>query len=196
MGLSACLDRLATVCGDHDWAITGGLAVGIYTGMERTIGDVDVIMRTETLEEIASPLGLDVTWERTHDHGRIRTWEEGYAAGSVTGQPIEVMAGESWITVDGERYEIALTDTLFTLSHHRSIDGVTVPVVPPEEVLIQKTVLGREKDRDDIRALVSSREIEHDVLGRLLTDWGMTVETFTALFGDRVGKDLARDVLS
>lgn len=174
------------VCDGHNWAITGGLAVSSYIDGERDIGDVDVVMSLDGLGSVADQLGIPVEEAKHRDKSSMRAWTEGYARGERAGVDIEIMAGQSQMTVDEQVYRVDFPDSFFDLIVERSYAGVMVPFVPPEDVLIQKTVLGREKDLDDVEQLFLAVDIDHDRLRNLLADWGVEYESFV----DRVAERL------
>lgn len=189
MSHGACLERLNTVLGEHDWVVTGGLAVASYIDEERTVGDIDVVMRVEGLRSVVDELGMDYRHAVTHEQGSITTWQEGYASGTIAGTDVEIMAGRSQMTVDGQVYEITLSDTLFEFARTSNYEGVSFPVVPPEEVLIQKVVLGRQKDRKDIAGILEAVRLDESVIDRFLSDWQIDRSRFETLLASRLDVD-------
>jgi len=189
MSYGTCLERLNTVLDGYEWAVTGGLAVATYIEDERNIGDVDVIMRVDGLRSVVAKLDMEYRSAVTHENGSITTWQEGYAAGTIADTDVEIMAGLSRMTVDERVYEITLSDALFECSRRTHYGGVSFPVVPPEEVLIQKVVLGRKKDRADIAGITDAVRLDGSVIDRFLSDWEIDRSSFETLLASRLETD-------
>lgn len=189
MSHGTCLERLRTVLEGYDWAVTGGLAVASYIGEERAVGDIDIVMRVDGLRSVVDELGMEYRSAVTHEQGSITTWQAGYASGTIADTDIEIMAGLSRMTVDDRVYEITLSDALFDFARTNSYDGVSFPVVPPEEVLIQKVVLGREKDRQDIAGIIEAVRLDGVVIDRFLSDWQIDRSRFETLLASRLDVD-------
>lgn len=181
--MTAALRSLDDELKDQDWCITGGVAVAAHIDGDRPIGDIDILMRERTARDLADR--LEVVPDDDEDRGGFSGTEDVHLSFDIAGEEVEVMAGDTEITVDGEVFEATMDDALFENAQRREVAGVMVPVVPPAEVLVQRVVLGREKDIRDIERLLASNTIDEDVLADSLAARSLSRERFDELLGER-----------
>lgn len=167
----------------EDWCITGGVAVAAHIDGDRPIGDIDLLMREGTARDMAEELAL--VPDEDGDRGGFSGTEDVHLSFEVAGEEIEIMAGDTEITVDGEVFEATMDDALFENAQRLEVAGVEVPVVPPAEVLVQRVVLGREKDIRDIEMLLDANTVDEDVLADSLAARSLSRERFDELLAEQ-----------
>lgn len=183
MSKRGALERLDELLAGEDWCITGGLAVAVHVDGEREVGDIDLLMRERTARDVADRLG--VVPDGAGDRGGFSGTEDVHLSFEIAGDEIEIMAGDTELTVDDEVVEATMDDALFENARRREAFGVEVPVVPPAEVLVQRVVLGREKDIRDIEMLLAANEIDESVLAESLAARSLSRERFDELLAER-----------
>jgi len=181
--MAEALERLDDLLDGEHWCITGGVAVAVHGDGDRPIGDIDLLMREETARGLTEELNL--VPDEGGDRGGFSGTEDIHLSFELGGQEIEIMAGDTAITVDGEVFTATMDDALFENAQDLEVAGVTVPVVPPAEILVQRVVLGRQKDVDDIEMLLASSTIDEDVLVDSLAARSLSRERFNELLAER-----------
>lgn len=160
------------------WCITSGAAVHAHTG-EREVGDIDVLTTKKAAEEVAEKTGYDTSeWEVHGD--ALRAEEEVYFSFSIENVPVEVMAGDSRIEREDMTVEAEMDENLFENSDSKDLFGEEVPVAPVEELIVQRAVLGREKDVRDLKKLIK-QGINAEVLEECISARNIGEEQFFEL---------------
>jgi hypothetical protein len=183
VSMHEALERLDDLLDGQEWCITGGVAVEAHIDGDRPIGDIDLLMRERTAHDLAER--LDLVPDEDGDRGGFSGAEDVHLSFELAGQEIEIMAGDTEITVDGEVFEATMDDALFENAELLEVAGVAVPVVPPAEVLVQRVVLGREKDLNDIEMLLAATTIDEDVLADSLAARSLSRQRFDELLAER-----------
>ncbi len=132
----------------HSWVLIGGLAVAHYANPPVTV-DVDILFDNKNYSEFEIPDWIN---------GEIVKWKS---------RPLWFMTGLAGFPRKGIAFSKkghADIDVLFTgkdkflrsaVDDHEvlKIGGFSIPVIAPENLIIMKTLAGREKDDDDVAAL-------------------------------------------
>lgn len=155
--LRAALRRLSELFADLDvpWQLVGGLAARAF-GSDRPLVDIDVYVPDADLARVAEALGPDLT--RAPDRHRDRHWDLTFLAADVHGWRVEVAGAESARLRERGSGRWRPADIDFGESERRSVEGVSVPVMPRDRLLEYKRALGREVDRIDVRDLERTGE--------------------------------------
>lgn len=142
------LERLGSLLAGRniDWGVAAGAAVYLYTG-NRFPTDLDLLARPEQLPDVAALLGVGlkqtgVSW------GELQKLQQG---------EIEV-AGRLEIVQGGERWLYFMDDDMVAHLRQMEVDGLTVPVLAPEDLVALKAALQRgldqgKHDLEDIEAM-------------------------------------------
>lgn len=139
--------HISEILSQHSWVLIGGLATAHYANPPVTV-DVDILFDN-------------------HD------WPESEVVDGMSGwksHPLWFMTGLRGFPRSGYKFSkrgLADVDVLFTgkdkflrsVVRHRQImkigGGVEIPVIKAEDLIIMKTLAGREKDEDDVEAMWS-----------------------------------------
>jgi len=144
------------------WFVFGAQAVGVR-GAPRTTQDIDI---TVSIAPDALP-GLVRALEAeglTHRYPELA--EQLLETGAVI--PLEHSSGmEVDLVIAGSGLEALALERATPVV----MDGVTVPVAHATDLVVMKTLAGRGKDLDDVRALLASGDVDlaeaRDLLGQL-----------------------------
>lgn len=164
------------------WCITSGAAVRAHTG-EREVDDIDVLTTRKAAKEVAEKTGNDTSEWEVHGDG-LQAEEEVYFNFSIEKVPVEVMAGDSRIEKPEMTVEAEMDEELFENSKHLEIFDEKVPVAPVEELIVQRAVLGRDKDVRDLKKLIKEG-IDAEVLKDCISARSIAEEEFFELLEDR-----------
>jgi hypothetical protein len=130
--------------------ISGGFAARLY-GSTRELADIDIDIPDEGFDKIlpdVSPYVVFGPEQYVDEHWNLKLMILTYR-----GQVIDV-AGEARI-FDQNKQEWAVQKTNFADSNPCTIYGVTIPVIKKEALIVYKSKLLREVDREDIEFLTS-----------------------------------------
>lgn len=129
------------------WYLFGAQAALLY-GSARLTADVDatVILDDVPTEAFVSALSANGFEPRIHDPGFVATTRVVPVVHLPTGLPADVVLGGPGLEV-----EFASRAT------ERDVGGVEVPVVSPEDLIVMKVLAGRDKDKEDVRAVLRAR---------------------------------------
>lgn len=132
------------------WQVVGGLAVRAFGG-ERPLADIDVYVPDADLARVAEALGPDLT--RAPDRHRDHHWDLAFLAAERHGWRVEVAGADSARFRERSTGRWRPADVRFSGSVLRTVEGVTVPVMPSDRLVAYKRALDREVDRIDVRDL-------------------------------------------
>lgn len=146
------------------WYLFGAQAALLY-GAARLTADVDVTVRLEAdidtagLVDIFRSYGFEPRFEAAAFIERTRVVPLVHQRTSV---PLDiVVAGPGLEDLFLERVRI------------HEVEGVQIPVASPEDLVVMKILAGREKDADDVRAILAAQGARLDA--------GYVRETLTSL---------------
>ena len=130
------------------WYLFGAQAV-ILWGRPRLTADVDVTVRLRT----SDPAGFCHEMEQAGFHVRVPDPEAFLARTRVlpflhlpTKLPLDVVVAGP-----------GLEETFIQRAIQVHIEGLPVPVVSPEDLIVMKILAGRPKDLDDVRSVLAER---------------------------------------
>lgn len=161
------LKTIAEKLKDLHWMIDSGMAVEIYTNGRRTAKDIDIVTLEKDFEEVAKRLGAKTTF-RSVDKGGLKIIREKYASGVVGNVPIEIVCGSGKIIINGRERNMRVTEMHFNYAKKVKYLGVKVNVAAKEETIVHKTIMGREKDKKDIKSLMENFEPDIKILEHFL----------------------------
>jgi hypothetical protein len=130
------------------WYLFGAQAA-ILHGAARLTADVDVTVRLPpaisagVLVEVFRRHGFDPRFDTPTFIERTRVIPLIHRRSSI---PLDVVLGGP-----------GLEDVFLERALTRDLDGVAVPVASPEDVIVMKILAGRDKDLDDIRAVIAAQ---------------------------------------
>ena len=137
------LKTIAEKLEGHHWFIDSGMAVEIYTKGKRIAKDIDIVTLEDEFEEVARRLNAKIT-VRSVDKGKLKIFWEKYASGLVEGVKVEIVCGSGKVTIRGKERNMKVTsDHLVCVKRLRYL-GVEVNVAPREEIIVHKSLMGRE----------------------------------------------------
>lgn len=125
------------------WYVFGAQAVMIY-GVPRLSADVDVTLALEpdAPDRFAEDMAAAGFALRVADPEFVRRTRVLPFVHAASGMPLDVVLAGS-----------GLEDEFLARVRHTSLQGTTVPVIDPADLIIAKLLAGRPKDIDDARAL-------------------------------------------
>jgi hypothetical protein len=129
--------------------VTGGLAAKIY-GSPRQLADIDIEIPNEKMD-ILVPL-VDGYIKFGPEHYQDEHWDILLMTLSYHGQNIDI-SGTRGKVFDKNMQQWIQMDTDLSRAIPREAWGVTVPVVPKEDLIAYKEILARDVDREDVRAI-------------------------------------------
>jgi hypothetical protein len=129
------------------WAVFAGAAASVY-GATRPLTDVDILIATTDGERVAT----------LFPEGEVRRGEDG-SVHIVQLPGFDLVAGLVWHKAD-DTYVFDLDAPMAARLQHHEVDGVTVPVIPPEDNILLKAIAGRgpevgKHDWEDVQAMMA-----------------------------------------
>jgi predicted nucleotidyltransferase len=153
---ASVLRDLSTALRNHGcrWYLFGAQAVTIW-GRPRLTTDVDVTVRLDsgTIEDLMATLmaaGFRLPAEVTDES--VRATRVLPLVHESSGMPLDIVLAGPGLEEEFLARAIAV-----------EIDGVAVPVISPEDLLITKVLAGRPKDVEDIRGVLYLRATSLDL---------------------------------
>lgn len=163
-----------------NWVILSGLAVKIYANSDREINDIDIIVpdRNDFLEAAkrfgkkAKKRFLEKQGFTVIDHG-FELVVQGISV-EITGGVEEMKFKDmtSGSTVDKEWLEHV---------QEKEFCGLKLRLQPLEDLIIQKIVMNRKKDKKDLESLSKLKGIDIDFLKRDAERWNCLKKVISAL---------------
>ena len=136
-----------------DWYVFGAQAALVY-GAARVTADVDVTLRLGKV----TPARLATALKR---HGfRLRIDDPAFVR---TTRVLPILHVRTSVPADLVIAGPGLEDVFLERSSVHDLGGVRVPVARAEDVIVMKLLAGRDKDLDDVAAIVAARGAGLDV---------------------------------
>jgi hypothetical protein len=127
------------------WYVFGAQAVLAY-GKPRLTSDVDVLI------DPGRATGVGIARELASAHFALR-FELSRAALRST-RLLPLVFAKTGTPVDAVLAATGLHDDFLARARRLDLGGVKVPVVSPEDLIVQKILAGRRKDLDDVRGVI------------------------------------------
>ena len=148
------------------WYLFGAQAVGVW-GTPRLSADVDITIRLRVPDTLAfvngmREAGFDLRVADAEDFAR-RT------------RVLPFVHRESRIPVDAVLAGPGPEEEFLSRARTVAIEGVPVPVISPEDLIVTKVLAGRPKDVEDVRGILGQRGADLD-LGRVRRLLGLLEE--------------------
>lgn len=139
----AALDSSCAATG-VGWYLFGAQAALLY-GSARLTADVDatVLLGDVSTEVLVAALESEGFELRIDDPGFVAATRVVPVVHAPTGFPADIVLGGP-----------GLEELFLSRASKRKVAGVRVPVVSPEDLIVMKILAGRDKDKDDIRAVL------------------------------------------
>jgi len=169
--LAAIAERLKGLT----WMIDSGMAVEVYTNGRRVANDIDIVVLEKDIGEAARKLGTTVT-RRSADKSGLKIIDEKYASAAIGGVAIELVCGSGRYMINGRERGFNITENHFACAKKVSYLGAELNVAPREELLVHKTILGREKDVKDVGLLLESSAPDEKLLELFLNVYQLDEE--------------------
>ena len=141
--LARALDRL-----DARWYLFGAQAALLY-GAARLTADVDVTVRLGDRDTAELVRAL----EKSGFTLRIRDVDDFVARTRV----VPLLHRASGMPIDVVLAGPGLEELFLKRRRRRLVDGVSVPVASPEDIVVMKVLAGRGKDEDDVVAILAAQ---------------------------------------
>ena len=135
--------------------VVGGLAARAY-GAQRPLADLDFYIPTTRLAEVADLAAAFVS--RPPSHYRDENWDLTFMRLAYEGRTIELGGADGSRYFDRRAGHWCEANIDFALSVERAIFGVSVPVMPLEQLVEYKQRLDREVDRQDIAQITAGTQ--------------------------------------
>lgn len=163
------------------WYVFGAQAV-IAAGAVRQTADLDI-----TTDDVPAPRLLEVLRKAGLT---LRDDIEGVEELVEHHRILPMVHAPSGYQVDVVRAGPGLEQDMFERSIRRRVGRVQIPFVETNDLLVQKTLAGRDKDLEDVRALLrsASKEIDPSIVRRRLRELGALIDdsTLVGLFDEQV----------
>lgn len=132
----------------------GGLAARAH-GATRPLADLDFYVPARTLPDIARAAGTCVV--RPPSHHRDDHWDLVFMKIEYAGREIELAGAEDARFFDGAAGEWRDARIDFAASVAKEVCGVSVPVMPLDQLIDYKRALGRKVDHQDVAEMLAAR---------------------------------------
>lgn len=156
----AALDSSCAATG-VGWYLFGAQAALLY-GSARLTADVDatVLLGEVSSEVLIAALESEGFELRIDDPAFVATTRVVPVVHAPTGLPADIVLGGP-----------GLEELFLSRASKRKVAGVSVPVVAPEDLIVMKILAGRDKDKDDIRAVLRAgrRTLDLDAVRSTIT---------------------------
>lgn len=144
------------------WMIDSGMAVEVYTNGRRVANDIDIVVFKEDFEEVVSRLGAKAVVKAV-EKGRMKIMWEKYASVVIAGVPAELIC-QGKLIIDGKEHKVDVTKEHFVHAKDTKYLGAELNIAPREEILVHKSILGRDKDQADIALLLDGYNPDRKLL--------------------------------
>lgn len=136
---------------DVPFQVVGGLAARAY-GAKRPLVDLDFYIPTSRLDDIADVTAAFVS--RPPSHYRDECWDLIFMKLEYQGQPIEIGGADGARYFDRQASRWHEAGIRFDVSVERTIFGVSLPIMPIDQLIEYKQRLDREVDRQDVAEMI------------------------------------------
>ena len=152
-----------------------GIAIEIYTNGKRKAKDLDIVIHEKDAETFAKKINSKIR-HRVMSKDTFSIDDYGFET-KFKNQEIEVTTG-----FPKKRMEDNTFEKLFKRKLKKKYRGVSIFLVPIEELIAHKAWMHREKDKEDLKRLVDTK-IDLKFLKEIAKDWGAEKEIITLLKG-------------
>jgi hypothetical protein len=137
------LDRSCRAIG-ASWYLFGAQAALLY-GSARLTADVDatVLLGDAPAEALVAALNAEAFELRVNDAAFVATTRVIPMVHRPTGLPADIVLGGP-----------GLEELFLSRASKRNVGGAKVPVVAAEDLIVMKILAGRDKDKEDVRAVL------------------------------------------
>jgi|GEM_PF-5734849 len=162
-----------------DYLIFAGFAVYLYTEGKRSFQDIDILFKHQDFKKFADRVG-ETFRKRKINKGDFIT-EDYFLETNYKGQDIEAIG-----ILSNRDNEIKIFEKEFANRKKKQLFGKDIFLMPKEGVLVQKAILNREKDINDLKLLKG--DINTALLKEIANLRGKSDKVFKAL--GKLGYDL------
>lgn len=146
------LKWITLILAAHDipYQISGGFAAKIY-GSPRPLNDIDIDIPDSRFPEVVDDVAPYITF------GPARFKDDKWDCEQITldyhGQEIDMCGADSCAIASKDGSRTIMLTTNFAASQKHTIDGIEVPVMPPQDLIAYKKELNGEHQQIDIAAV-------------------------------------------
>jgi hypothetical protein len=131
------------------WVVIAGAAASVY-GATRPLTDIDLLVPAAEGKRVAALFPEAMVKPRADGRGH-----------TIVLPGFDLVAGVRWDDVEGSQGALDLDAAMTARVTHHEILGVSVPVCPPEDVILLKALWGRgpevgKHDWEDVEAMLAS----------------------------------------
>lgn len=136
------------------YCLVGGLAVSVYANPPVTV-DIDILVAVTTaeLEELFKKRGRGWTASRLWFASR----RKGIPAGGLNLTKDKPQIDVDLLATGSDSY---LQDVVLSALSTNLQPNLTMPVIQPEDLVVMKSLVGRDKDHDDVVAISRARKLD------------------------------------
>jgi hypothetical protein len=156
------LSKLIKELVNLDWFFISGTAVEVYTEGKRTAGDWDIVIKDGDAQVFAKRIGCSVK-HRVIKKQNFVVDDYGFET-KFNGQDIEITTG-----YPKERMLNNTFNKLFDIKVKKNYLGVDVFVEPIESLIVQKAMMFRPKDINDLE-LLKEKQINMQLVKEIAND--------------------------
>lgn len=177
------------------WAVWAGFGASAY-GSKRKPTDIDIgIMKEDTskVNHVLDKFGVKrLHWERK---SIFRLFRIGF---DLEGEEIDI-CGDGKISVDGREYRFIVNNEMFQRIQIKEIEGIKVPVISPEDIVLLKAICQRGKEQgkfdvEDIKSILTHQEIDYAYLEKRAELCGAKERVMDLINGLKVGLKVINEI--
>ncbi len=131
------------------FVISGGFSAKIY-GSLRPLNDIDIDIPVEYFKTILADIKPYITYGP--DHYTDERWDLQLITLNHEGQEIDLSGGDTVRICDARTGQWHNMPTDFTNVEQKKVFGITVPVIPPKDLIDYKSMLAGDHQKIDIQA--------------------------------------------
>jgi hypothetical protein len=164
------LESLGSLLKDLLWVVFSGTAVRIYSENNREVNDIDVLLPNwEDFVEASERFGVEFR-KIVLDKENFTVEDYGFET-SLNGVSLDVHAGSPKMTFKGFVSSPKTDQEWVEHVREKEFFGLKVKLQPLEDLMVQKIVMGREKDKKDLESLIKLRDIDIDFIKKVAAYW-------------------------
>ncbi|MFA5357961.1 MAG: nucleotidyltransferase [archaeon] len=147
------------------WAVWAGFGASAY-GSDRKPTDIDIGIMKEDVPKVNHALDHFGVKRLHWEHKNIfRLFRVGF---NLEGEEIDI-CGDGKISVGGKQYKFVVDDEMFQNIQVKEIEGIKVPVISPEDIILLKAICQRGKEQgkfdvEDIKSILAHQKIDYAYL--------------------------------